>query len=67
MGLQMGKPPKSLGKLTRTLCDVLADNTPEDGGRIPLRLAVGDIGNSTGDFWENPSISSAADGKVSTW
>lgn len=39
----------------------------EDGGRIPLRLAVGDIGNSTGDFWENPSISSAADGKVSTW
>jgi len=45
----------------------LLTSLPEDGGRIPLRLAIGDIGNSSGEFWENQSISSAADGKVSVW
>jgi hypothetical protein len=69
MGLQMGKPPKSLSKRYShdTIWSCLLILTTDDGGKIPLRLAIGDIGNSTGDFWENGSISSTEDGKVSVW
>jgi carbonyl reductase 1 len=51
MGAMMGKPSKSQA----------------DGAKIPVRLALGDISNSTGEFWENDSISSPADGKISVW
>jgi carbonyl reductase 1 len=51
MGNQIGKPPKTI----------------EDGAKIPLRCAVGDIQGSTGEFWENKDISSTADGQVSSW
>lgn len=51
MGNQIGKPPKSI----------------EDGAKIPLRCAVGDIGNANGVFWENKDISSTDDGQVSVW
>ena len=47
----MGKPPKSI----------------EEGARIPVRCAVGDIGGSSGDFWENDSNTDTADGHASKW
>jgi hypothetical protein len=68
MGSQLGKPPKSLGKRMVVYASMgSSDHVTEDGGKIPLRLAIGDIGVSTGDFWENNSISSTADGKISMW
>jgi carbonyl reductase 1 len=39
----------------------------EDGAKIPLRLAFKDIGNTSGRFWENDSISSTAEGKIREW
>lgn len=51
MGKILGQPEKSL----------------DDGGKIPVRLAVGDIKNATGEFWENQSIHSTADGEISVW
>ncbi|KAI5452489.1 hypothetical protein NCC49_000652 [Naganishia albida] len=52
MGRLVGdKPPKST----------------EDAAKIPLKLAVGDIGGATGEYWANDSMASAADGKVQEW
>lgn len=51
MGSLVGKPSK----------------TPEQGGKIPFKLAVGDIGNASGEFWENKDINSTADGQISVW
>lgn len=50
MGNQVGKPPKSL----------------EDGAKIPVRLAVGDVKES-GKYWSNPGISDTGDGRVCEW
>jgi len=51
MGSIMGQPPKK----------------PEEGARIPFRLAMGDVGGVTGKYWENPSISDTAEGQVGEW
>lgn len=51
MGNQVGKPPK----------------TTEEGARIPVRLALGEIGNFSGRYWANDSIRSREDGKVQEW
>lgn len=51
MGNQIGRPPK----------------TPEDGAKIPVKLAVGDIGDVTGEYWGNDSVRSKEDGKVQPW
>jgi len=51
MGNLVGKPRK----------------TEDDGAKIPVRLAVGDIGDVTGKFWENPSIHDTDSGRVSEW
>jgi len=51
MGNLIGDAPKSLA----------------DGAKIPCRLAVGDIENKTGEFWENSSVTATGDGQVSTW
>lgn len=50
MGNQVGSPPKSL----------------EDGAKIPVRLAVGDVKDS-GKYWSNPSISGTGDGRICEW
>ena len=51
MGGIMGKPPK----------------TGEEGARIPVRLAVGDLGGVTGRYWGNDNISDTGEGKVQEW
>ena len=51
MGNQIGRPPK----------------TPEDGAKIPVRLAVGNIDGVSGKYWGNDSVRSREDGKVQPW
>ena len=51
MGNQIGRPPK----------------TPEDGAKIPVKLAIGDIGDATGEYWGNDSVRSKEDGKIQPW
>ncbi|KAF8542879.1 hypothetical protein BDD12DRAFT_936297, partial [Trichophaea hybrida] len=41
--------------------------TCEEGAKIPVRLAVSDIGETSGKFWENPSLSDTDYGEVTTW
>ncbi|KAJ5478343.1 hypothetical protein N7530_003852 [Penicillium desertorum] len=48
LGAQAGQPPKSI----------------EEGARIPVRLATGDIGKISGRYWANDSVASTGDGKV---
>ena len=52
MGLQVGSSPSK---------------TPEEGARIPVHLALGDIGDVTGKYWGNDSISGRGVGKVQPW
>ncbi len=40
---------------------------PVDGARIPIRLAVGDIGAVSGKCWANPSVTDTGDGEVREW
>ncbi|KAE8452094.1 hypothetical protein EG329_002260 [Mollisiaceae sp. DMI_Dod_QoI] len=49
--LGVGKPPK----------------TAEEGARIPLRLAFGDVEGVTGKFWANENIFETGDGEVREW
>ncbi|KAJ5532353.1 Short-chain dehydrogenase/reductase SDR [Penicillium frequentans] len=51
LGAQAGQPPKSV----------------EEGARIPLRLAVGDIGQISGRYWANDSVASTGHGEVCDW
>lgn len=44
-----------------------APKSIEDGAKIPVRLAVGDIGNSSGDFWQNDNNTDTGDGHISEW
>ena len=39
----------------------------EERAKIPVRLAIGDIGGISGRYWANDSVASAADGKVQDW
>jgi len=41
--------------------------TPEEGARIPVRLALGDLGGVTGKYWANDSIRGRGDGEVQEW
>ncbi|KAJ5145461.1 uncharacterized protein N7515_000025 [Penicillium bovifimosum] len=65
LGMQAGQPPKSVGK-RGSLCTRgrITYCFPEEGARIPLRLAVGDIGGISGRYWANDSVASTGDGKV---
>jgi len=36
--------------------------TTEEGARIPIRLALQDIGNSTGKYWANEKMSQTGTG-----
>ena len=40
---------------------------PEDGAKIPLRLAFKDIGGVTGRYWGNPSVHDTDEGRVVEW
>ncbi|KAK5954190.1 hypothetical protein OHC33_004763 [Knufia fluminis] len=51
MGNMIGKPPKK----------------PEEGARIPVKLAVGDVQGVSGRYWGNDSIRGKEDGKVQPW
>jgi len=51
MGSMMGRPPKKT----------------EDGARIPVRLAVGDVEGVSGRYWANDSIRSREEGRVQEW
>ncbi|KAF2280132.1 NAD(P)-binding protein [Westerdykella ornata] len=44
-----------------------APKTPAEGARIPLKLALGDIGGISGRYWANDSVSEKGDGKVQPW
>lgn len=48
VGTQKTKPPKS----------------PEEGATIPVRLALDDIGNVTGQYFANESVRSKGAGEV---
>ncbi|KAK3700550.1 hypothetical protein LTR37_015878 [Vermiconidia calcicola] len=51
MGQLIGKPPK----------------TVEDGAKIPVRLAMADIGDVSGEYWANGSVRSKEEGEVQQW
>lgn len=51
MGKMMGSPPKTL----------------EEGARIPVKLALGDIDGVSGVFWANDDIKGRGEGKVQKW
>jgi carbonyl reductase 1 len=51
MGNLVGKPPK----------------TAEQGARIPVKLAVGNLGGVNGRYWANDSVSGTGEGKVQEW
>ncbi|KAH8082353.1 hypothetical protein HD553DRAFT_71696 [Filobasidium floriforme] len=51
MGHLIGKPPKSL----------------EEGARVPLNIALKDIGGTTGKYWANSSVSGTGEGQVQKW
>jgi len=51
MGSMMGLPPKK----------------PEDGARIPIKLAFDNLGGTTGRYWANDSIRSKETGRVQEW
>ena len=51
MGLLIGKAPK----------------TPEDGAKVPVRVAFGGIGGVTGAYWANSSVRSKEEGEVQQW
>jgi carbonyl reductase 1 len=51
MGRLIGRPPKK----------------PEDGAKIPVRLAIGDVGDVSGAYWANSSIRGKGDGEVQEW
>ncbi|KAK5137914.1 hypothetical protein LTR08_006683 [Meristemomyces frigidus] len=41
--------------------------TAEQGAKIPLRLAFGELGGVTGSYWGNDSIREKGEGKVQEW
>lgn len=51
MGKLVGRPPKK----------------PEEGARVPVRLAFDDLDGVTGEYWANDSVRSRESGKVQPW
>jgi carbonyl reductase 1 len=41
--------------------------SPEDGARIPVRLALEDLGGVSGEYWANESVRSRGSGEVQKW
>ena len=70
LGTQAGQPPKSVGECKQNTCspaDTLLTMAIEEGAKIPLRLAVGDIGQVSGRYWADDSIADKGNGKVQGW
>jgi len=44
-----------------------APKKPEEGAKIPVRLAVGNVGGVSGKYWANDSIRGIGEGKVQEW
>ncbi|KAF2165338.1 hypothetical protein M409DRAFT_67203 [Zasmidium cellare ATCC 36951] len=44
-----------------------APKKPEEGARIPVRLAFDDLNGTTGEYWANDSVRSRESGKVQPW
>lgn len=44
-----------------------APKSPEDGARIILKLATGDVGGVTGKYWGNPQVTDRGTGEVRDW
>jgi carbonyl reductase 1 len=40
---------------------------PMDGAKIPVKLAIGDIGDVSGGYWANDSIVDTGDGELREW
>ena len=40
---------------------------PMEGAKIPVKLAIGDIGDVSGGYWANDSIVDTGDGKLREW
>ncbi|KAF8849677.1 NAD(P)-binding protein [Acephala macrosclerotiorum] len=49
--LGVGRPPKNL----------------EEGARVPVRLAFGELQGTTGKFWANEKITDTGDGEIREW
>jgi carbonyl reductase 1 len=41
--------------------------TPEEGARIPVRLAFDDLGGVSGKYWANSSVRGKGEGEVQGW
>lgn len=41
--------------------------TVQEGARVPIKLAFGDVKGVTGKFWANEIITDTGDGKVREW
>jgi hypothetical protein len=39
----------------------------EEGARVPLNIALKDIGGTTGKYWANSSVSGTGEGQVQKW
>jgi hypothetical protein len=42
-------------------------NIAEEGARVPLNIALKDIGGTTGKYWANSSVSGTGEGQVQKW
>lgn len=40
---------------------------PMDGAKIPVKLAIGHIGDVSGGYWANESITNTDDGRLMAW
>lgn len=56
----------SMGRLVGST-KVQPPKTPEEGARIPMRLAFEELGGVTGKYWANGSVRSRDAGDVQEW
>lgn len=70
---QAPKDSRYAGILSLDTRDRVADvsgitlNSTEEGARVPLNIALKDIGGTTGKYWANSSISGTGEGQVQKW
>lgn len=66
---RVGADPACFSRVDTDMGNIIGDapKTLEQGGKIPVRCAVGDIQGATGEFWENKSVTDTGDGAISVW
>jgi hypothetical protein len=52
---------------SRAHCVLTSTNFAEEGARVPLNIALKDIGGTTGKYWANSSVSGTGEGQVQKW